>query len=738
VDRYQREWQPTNLATRAEELASNTFGTADTRVLLSVMGRDDPKHDFDTDRSSLLLMGQRELANVFVSMHRLFSIGGVVHRDLWPDNLYWNGATAFAGSYGSSGRGRIDQCCQGLPTLIDLPIHLRPFFNLWALEFCLRTQYSLVLLPAIPPVRIFRRVTDLKEVRDFMMPIGYRAAFNELDRIAGDSAKQFETSATRRHLVITSLLNETRGQGLLAPLNLWPRRTRTPELCKAIDSIMRSERCPSFLKVDSRTNDDDFYHQTYYSFDKYRTYVINDLLRQASGAHCNWGLLSIEVNSLRTVEDEPFQVIKSHWTQHEIPCKKQDNAMFFVHLHDQNQVGHLTTAVLTGTKSIPTAEYFESNGSAAWLEAVSTIVRNSISKTAELADHVFIEPQFVCPNVGPQQISGLGDCANWASLFAYLHLTCSTVPSRIFVSDLIARGKTFLRQLMRNWTCFMWRYAIHTRIKDIIDITLDLSSGEETHRIGTNTITSELIMGNHQKANDLAQAAQRIRSWFSDLIADHSFEPIRVSIEQLSQRLRFDVDLLLSDALIKEAVRLERSKASNADLEHLKKELDILHEVPLTDIKLEWRVAFMRLLIRDTRRLLPPFDSDFLLGRLFELEGARLPQTLIEWTTRTLIHADSVKDAPYQLRRLDVGTADINQDIREADAKLDAVVAYLSKQRLSYDHLIRLRTAPKADGVDKLYPVYVNTLFDLIQYPFLKLEPGSVRSLVRNVLNQIP
>lgn len=107
-----------------------------------------------------------------------------------------------------------------------------------------------------------------------------------------------------------------------------------------------------------------------------------------------------------------------------------------------------------------TIEYFESNGAdAPWVLPVETLVQSFWARNARFRHYEFIDTTAFCPGISWQAVSKTALCAYWASFFAVLRVSCPTVPRKVLIENLLARGRKFLVDLMQHWHCFMWVYS---------------------------------------------------------------------------------------------------------------------------------------------------------------------------------------------------------------------------------------------------------------------------------------
>lgn len=130
--------------------------------------------------------------------------------------------------------------------------------------------------------------------------------------------------------------------------------------------------------------------------------------------------------------------------------------------------GHASTIIVNNLTK--TMYRIESNGQANWNDEVDDALKHYLAELKP--DYKFIPADTICPIDGPQYISQDAFCANWSLLFMYIHLKCQTSTIQGVQNYLVSRGKAFLNQLIRKWTCFKGRYIISHRL-DIVHQRMD-------------------------------------------------------------------------------------------------------------------------------------------------------------------------------------------------------------------------------------------------------------------------
>lgn len=122
-------------------------------------------------------------------------------------------------------------------------------------------------------------------------------------------------------------------------------------------------------------------------------------------------------------------------------------------------------------------EFFEPNGpDASWVPIMTLELWEYFNDKPEYTGYTFIEPgeDQYCPTSGLQYVSQDRMCANWSLLYAYLRITCPNVPRADLIEMLRSQGQEYLRHLMQQWHCYMWKYAWDNYIIQAVDAERNL------------------------------------------------------------------------------------------------------------------------------------------------------------------------------------------------------------------------------------------------------------------------
>jgi len=351
-----------------------------------------------------------------------------------------------------------------------------------------------------------------------------------------------EVRLIRSDLVVTPVLDPDRA--ITEWVNRFKRQRQVipPEgtekcLVDAIADMEAHALCPNVLgpMAGSHSSDEDFYAATYHQMSYVpflRWFTLEMLFHDASNSELKHANVcfghELGVILKETKDDKRFTVSSTDVSNvralQEYHCKKSMIVLFPVTIHvvaSSRSYAHATLLLLRRQSLSDgkwNAEYIDSNGTLDESESVygEFYETSKIALENALAQHpftqdrvVFQQPNAMCPRIGPQSKSGLGDCANWAAMFAYLRVRCLDVLPRRLFGALTTFGRDSLRKLMRIWTCFQWAMAINSGLYDALVLRARLKGwGLLSLYPSTDGSTKQLATELEYTTDDITKAIQ--------------------------------------------------------------------------------------------------------------------------------------------------------------------------------------------------------------------------------------
>lgn len=283
-----------------------------------------------------------------------------------------------------------------------------------------------------------------------------------------------------------------------------------------LDSILQ-EIC-----IDTEDNQEDLYVSFWKYRDAFLGYIAHSVSESSRRVKISPGFLLVEIDEQKkpksktknvNTDKEPFSNTTfsfSNLSNYGVDFSSKNFDILIVHVTVKYSTGTYHANKLLIDFRNKEIEHFEPHGTPKWQASVTEGLFGFLAKIFPKQNYRYVEPLDYCPKYFLQSVTKDNYCANWVLLYSYLRMVCKQMNRNQVIELLENKGKAKLIELMKSWTCYIWKIARSKGIIKNIDTVYDLLSKPEN---ASSKIQSELYEIMDAYITDFSEFDRNLARW---------------------------------------------------------------------------------------------------------------------------------------------------------------------------------------------------------------------------------